>query len=94
MSTLIQTINKKIDEQSFNLFAIITFQLLVGSAIAGIAAMMILKNDAPTWQLAVIAFSAILSNALSIGQAGLRAIIWGFFINVILSVGLIILNLF
>lgn len=77
----------------FSYFAIISMSILIGSIIGGIAAMYILKNDAPIWQLGVCMAAAMGNNVAAIGQAPTKWVVNLFVANVVLNAVLIIANL-
>lgn len=93
MSTL-NRINSKIDQLQYSYYGIMSVSLLAGSCIASVALIVILMNNAPMWQIALISCSAMGSNAAAISHAPLRWVVWSFIINILTSLFLILISLF
>jgi hypothetical protein len=64
-----------IEKLHFSYFGIISMTILIGSIIGGIAAMYILKSDAPIWQLGLCMGIAMANNVAAIGQAPTKWVI-------------------
>ncbi len=92
--SVISKINRKIDENRFNYYGVKSGSILLGSCVASGAVMAILTNDASMWQLYLICCVAMASNAASISHSPMRWVVWTFIINLILSLVLIVVNLF
>lgn len=83
-----------IESLNFSYFGIITMTILVGSIIGGIAAAVILSNNAPIWQLGACAAVSMANNAAGIGQAPTKWIVNLFFVSIIANGILIMMNIF
>lgn len=83
-----------IESLNFSYFGILSMTILVGSIIGGIAAAVILSNNAPIWQLGVCAAVSMANNAAGIGQAPTKWIVNLFFVNALVNGILILMNLF
>lgn len=81
-----------IESLNFSYFGIITMTILVGSIIGGIAAAVILSNNAPIWQLGLCAAVSMGNNAGAIAQAPTKWIVNLFFISLIANAALILMN--
>ncbi len=66
--------------------------ILIGSIMGGIAAMFILKNDAPIWQLGICMASAMANNVAAIGQAPTKWVVNLFLACLSINIILILLN--
>jgi hypothetical protein len=66
--------------------------ILVGSILGGIAAMYILKNDAPIWQLGICMSSTIANNVAAIAQAPTKWVINLFLTCLAINIIFILLN--
>ncbi|AEV34422.1 hypothetical protein Oweho_3473 [Owenweeksia hongkongensis DSM 17368] len=93
MSTL-SRINSKIDQLQFSYYGIMSVTLMAGSYVASVALIVILMNNAPTWQIALISCTAMGSNAAAISHAPLRWVVWSFITNILASLFLILISLF
>jgi hypothetical protein len=82
-----------IERMQFNHFGIMSMTILVGSMVAGIAAMYILKSDAPIWQLCLCMAAATGNNVSAIAQASTKWVINFFLINMTVNAALILMNL-
>lgn len=82
-----------IESLNFSYFGIISMTILVGSIIGGIAAAMILSNNAPIWQLGACAAVSMGNNAAAIGQAPTKWIVNLFFVSLIANGILIMMNI-
>jgi hypothetical protein len=82
-----------IERMKFNHFGIISMTILIGSMVGGIAAMFILKNDAPIWQLCLCMAAATGNNVSAIAQASTKWVINFFLINIAVSLALILANI-
>jgi hypothetical protein len=83
-----------ISKLEFSYFGIISMTILIGSIIGGIAAMYILKSDAPVWQLGLCMAVAMANNVAAIGQAPTKWVVNLFIANFVVNVALISVNLF
>lgn len=83
-----------IESLNFSYFGIISMTILVGSIIGGIAAAVILSNNAPIWQLGLCAAVSMGNNAAGIGQAPTKWIVNSFFVSIITNGILILMNAF
>ncbi|MCE3259697.1 MAG: hypothetical protein K0S12_1338 [Bacteroidetes bacterium] len=83
---------KLISKLEFSYFGIISMTILIGSMVGGIAAMYILKNDAPIWQLGVCMALAMGNNVAAIGQAPTKWVVNLFIANVLVNAVLAIAN--
>lgn len=82
-----------IDKLNFSYFGIISMTILAGSIIGGIAAMYILQNDAPIWQLGACMGIAMANNVAAIGQASTKWVINLFLLCLGINAILILINL-
>ncbi len=94
----VNTVNKSkyelwIESLNFSYFGIITMTILVGSIVGGIAAAVILSNNAPIWQLGLCAAVSMGNNAAGIGQAPTKWVMNLFFANIIANGILIMMNI-
>ncbi len=78
---------------NFSYFGLISMTITIGSIIGGIAAMSILQNDAPIWQLAICMALAMANNVAAIGQAPIKWLFNTFAISTIVNIVFIIANL-
>lgn len=83
-----------IEKLNFSYFGIISMTILIGSIIGGVAAMFILKNNAPIWQLAACMGVAMANNVAAIGQAPTKWVINLFLACAGINTLLILINLF
>lgn len=83
-----------IEKLNFSYFGIISMTILIGSIIGGVAAMFILKNDAPVWQLGACMGIAMANNVAAIGQAPTKWVINLFLACAGINTLLILINLF
>ena len=82
-----------IDKLSFSYFGLISMTILIGSILGGIAAMFILQNDAPIWQLGIWMRAAMANNVAAIGQAPTKWVFNLAIINAAIALLLILINL-
>jgi hypothetical protein len=82
-----------IESLSFSYFGIISMTILIGSIAAGIAAMYILKNHAPLWQLGLCMAAAMANNVSAIGQAPIKWVVNLFLICIAVNAVLILANI-
>ena len=94
MFSIINQFNRFIETGEFNRFGIMTLTITAGSCWASIAAMLILKNESPVWQLSVCASLAMAANAIAIAQLPFKWVIWSFILSVVVNGLLIVGNLF
>ena len=66
--------------------------ILIGSCWGAIAAMMIFKNDAPIWEVAVTIALTMGSNTAAIGQATTKWVINMFVLSMVVSTLFIVIN--
>jgi hypothetical protein len=83
---------KFLEEAQYNYFFLISFVILVGSCWGGITAMMVLKANAPTWQLCLNIYATMASNIASIGQAPAKWVLRIFGLSVLVNLVLLLLN--
>jgi hypothetical protein len=76
----------------FSYFGLITMTILVGSMIGAIAAMFILKNNAPIWELGLCSAVSMTNNVTGIGQAPTKWVVNLFLLSTVTNVLLILLN--
>lgn len=81
-----------IKKLNFSYFGIISMTILIGSIIGGVAAMFVLKNDAPIWQLGICMASAMANNVAAIGQAPIKWVVNLFLACLSINIMLILLN--
>lgn len=86
--------DKMIEKLNFSYFGLIAMTISMGSIIGGIAAMYILENDAPIWQLGLCMAGAMANNVAAIGQAPTRWVVNIFILNFVISALLITINAF
>ena len=82
-----------IKKLEFSYFGLISMTILIGSIIGGIAASVILNNDAPIWELGLCAALAMANNTAAIGQAPTKWVVNLFIANTIVNVTLILMNI-
>lgn len=90
---VINKVNHLFEKEEKNAFGIMTLAITAGSCLAGVAAMYILQTGAPTWQLGLVAASAMGSNAMAIAQAGFKTFMWSFLISTLVSALFIVINI-
>lgn len=79
-------------EATFNYYFLISFVITAGSCLGGIAAMHILQNDAPIWQLCVNIYLTMATNVACIGQAPVKWVLGIFGLAVVANIGLWVAN--
>ncbi|MDO8998654.1 MAG: hypothetical protein Q7W45_02735 [Bacteroidota bacterium] len=84
---------KLIQKLEFSYFGLISMTILIGSIIAGIAASVVLDNNAPIWQLCTIAAIAMANNTSGIAQAPTKWVVGTFILNAAVSTIFILANL-
>lgn len=77
---------------NFSYFGLISMTITIGSIIGGIAAMNILSNDAPIWQLAICMSLAMANNVAAIGQAPIKWLFNIFVLSTVVNSLLILAN--
>lgn len=82
-----------IESLNFSYFGILSMTILIGSIIGGIAAAVILSNNAPIWQLGVCAAVSMANNAAGIGQAPTKWLVNLFFVSIVANGILILMNI-
>lgn len=92
-SSELSAYDKLIKKLDFSYFGLISMTILIGSIISGIAAMYILQNNAPIWQLGVCMALAMANNVSAIGQAPTKWIVNLFAACVLVNAVLILVNL-
>lgn len=85
---------KLIEKLNFSYFGLISMTILIGSIIGGIAASVILSNDAPIWQLGVCAAVSMANNTAGIGQAPTKWVANLFIVSLVVNTLLIVANIF
>lgn len=85
MSTITEKYNKIVEGAKFSYFALISMTILIGSCFGGVAAMYILKNDAPIWVLGINIGISMANNIAAIGQAPAKWVINLFAASIILN---------
>ena len=93
MATLVKSYNGLIEKLNFSYFGLISMTILIGSILGGIAAMYILQNDAPIWQLGICMSAAMANNVAAIGQAPTKWVLNLAIINTLIAGTLILINL-
>jgi hypothetical protein len=83
---------KFIKKLEFSYFGLISFSILLGSIVAGLAAMQVLKNDAPIWQLGMVAAVSMASNTACIGQAPTKWVFNLMIVSLVVNALLILAN--
>lgn len=78
---------------NFNYFGLISMTITIGSIIGGIAAMSVLENDGPIWELAICMAMAMSNNVAAIGQAPIKWLFNTFAITTVINILLILVNL-
>lgn len=84
---------KFIEKLNFSYFGIISMTILIGSIVGGIAASVILTNDAPIWQLGVCAAVSMANNTAGIGQAPTKWVVNLFILSLVVNTLLLLANL-
>jgi len=93
-TTFVKSYNRLIEKLNFSYFGLISMTILIGSILGGIAAMFILQNDAPIWQLGICMSAAMANNVVAIGQAPVKWVFNVAIINVTIAGILILINAF
>lgn len=81
-----------LEEATFTYFFLISFVITAGSCLGGIAAMHILQNDAPIWQLCVNIYISMASNVACIGQAPVKWVLRIFGLSALANIVLLLAN--
>lgn len=81
-----------IEKLNFSYFSIIAMTITIGSILGGFAAMTILQNDAPIWELGIAMALSMANNVVGIGQAPIKWVVNLFFLCVGVNSLLIIIN--
>ena len=82
--------SRLIEKLHFSYFGLISMTILIGSAFGGIAAMYILKDNAPVWQLCINIYITMASNIASIGQAPTKWVVNLFGLSVVANLLLLL----
>jgi flagellar biosynthesis protein FliR len=82
-----------IEKLNFSYFGLISMTILIGSCLGGIAAMYILKEDAPIWQLALCMGVSMANNVAAISQAPTKWVVNSFIIGFVVNIILIVINI-
>jgi hypothetical protein len=85
--------DKFIEKLHFSYFGLISMTILVGSIVGGITASVVLNNDAPIWELCLVAAVSMASNTAGIGQAPVKWVFNLFIISIIINMLLIVINI-
>lgn len=93
-TTFVKSYNRLIEKLNFSYFGLISMTILIGSILGGVAAMFILQNDAPIWQLGICMSAAMANNVVAIGQAPVKWVFNVAIINVLIAGILILMNAF
>lgn len=83
-----------IENLNFSYFGLISMTILAGSIIGGIAAALILGNNAPIWELGLCAAVSMANNTAAIGQAPTKWVFNLFVLSILVNALLILTNLF
>lgn len=92
-TTILKSYDSLIEKLNFSYFGLISMTILIGSILGGIAAMFILQNDAPIWELGICMSAAMANNVAAIGQAPTKWVFNLAIINTIVATTLILINL-
>lgn len=84
--------DRMVKKAEFSYFGIISMTILIGSCWGAIAAMMVLSNNAPIWQLAACILISMANNVAAIGQAPTKWLLNVFFASMAINTLLILLN--
>ncbi len=87
---VINSYNRLIEKLHFSYFGLISMTILIGSCIGGIAAMYILKDNAPIWQLCINIYLTMASNIAAIGQAPTKWVVNLFGLSVLANIMLLL----
>ena len=82
-----------IKKLEFSYFGIIAMTITIGSILGGLAAMSVLENNAPIWQLGLAMAGAMANNVSCIGQAPTKWMVNIFFLTTAVNILLIIVNI-
>ena len=85
--------DKFIEKLNFSYFGLISLTILVGSIVGGITASVVLNNDAPIWELCLVAAVSMASNTAEIGQAPVKWVFNLFIIGIVVNSLFIIINI-
>ena len=83
-----------IENLNFSYFGLISMTILIGSIIGGIAAAIILGNEAPIWELGLCAAVSMANNTAAIGQAPTKWVFNLFVLSIFVNILMIVMNLF
>lgn len=81
-----------VKKAEFSYFGLMAMTILIGSCWGSIAAMMILSNNAPIWQLAACILISMANNVAAIGQAPTKWLLNVFIASIAVNTLLILLN--
>ena len=84
---------KLIQKLEFSYFGLISMTILVGSIFGGFAASCVLANDAPIWELILVAAVSMANNTAAIGQAPTKWVMNLFIVSMLTNLALILINI-
>jgi hypothetical protein len=88
----VKATSKFMEEAQYNYFFLISFVILTGSCLGGIAAMYILKANAPIWQLITNIYLTMACNVACIGQVSAKWVIRTFVLSALANIVLLLVN--
>ncbi|MFN6039464.1 MAG: hypothetical protein ACK452_13425 [Bacteroidota bacterium] len=94
MEHIFKKYNYFLKSNESNYFSFIAMTILIGSIWGGLAAMLIDKNNAPVWQLALNVSFSMLSNVIAIGQAPFKWMFNIFLFTMLINTVLMLMNIF
>jgi hypothetical protein len=77
----------------FNYYSLIVVTLLVSTMIGSAAAMFVLQNNAPLWQLMACVIVSMVSNTASISNLSIKPVALTFIVSVLVNGALIFMNI-
>ncbi|WP_272149372.1 hypothetical protein [Tenacibaculum aiptasiae] len=89
----IKTINQKIAEEKKNAIGISVILIMIGTMIASFSAALAVHGEVNLFPLIFTCVSAMGANALAISQRPFKVVAWGFIINILGNILLIIYQL-
>lgn len=90
---MIKWINREIDALEFSRYGIMAFTITAGSCWGSVAIYFMSQINAPLWQFGLCGGITMFSNAMAIGLAPMRWLVWGFLSSVVANAALLLMNI-
>jgi len=90
---MIKLINKAIEDLEFSRYGVMAFTITFGSCWGSVAIYFMSQANAPFWQLGLCGGISMFSNAMAIGLAPMRVLVWSFIAGVVVNAALMMLNM-